>query len=106
MVHLKSDLKLFELFLNAEDLDGVEEVRRSERLSGAADRDQIEQNLDENLTIIVIILITIMNIMMRSMIILMTIMIILIRIRINLMRIVTNLMKIVIIFLRRRSMMI
>ena len=29
-------LKLFELFLNAEDLDGVEEVRRSERLSGAA----------------------------------------------------------------------
>ena len=45
-VFSKTDLKLFELFLNAEDLDGVEEVRRRERLSGAAEN-HLDQNHDQ-----------------------------------------------------------
>ena len=49
-VFSKTDLKLFELFLNAEDRDGVEEVRRRERLSGAAENhlDQNHDQFDEN----------------------------------------------------------
>ena len=49
IVTCQCHLKLFELFLNADDRDGVEEVRRKARLSGAADHyDDYEMDQDHN----------------------------------------------------------